>query len=77
VLNTGEQKSLQIKTLTNNSTPDGYRACHVMGYSSDLLIAMVNKDRTRFGLEFAGNIISPKFTLSFKSGTSKYENIMF
>jgi hypothetical protein len=42
-----------------------------------MLIVMVNKERTRFALEFAKNIIPETLGLVFNCPTSKYKDIMF
>ena len=66
----------QVKTLIHERK-DVYRAYDVDGYPDDMLIIMVNKERTRFALEFAGNITQTDLSLSFSSTTSKFKHIMY
>jgi len=67
---------IQIKTLTHTNN-DNYVTRGINKYQKDMLIVMINKERTRFALEFSGNIKVGYLTLSFGSKKSKYDNIMY
>jgi len=76
-LKSGIKKSLQVKTLTFKKSPDSYSMTNNCIYQSNMLIVMVNKERTRFALEFFGNINVKGLTLNFDYKKCKYKNIMF
>jgi hypothetical protein len=76
-LHTGEFKSCQVKTLTLNGRDNSYYLTNDAVYPSNMLIIMVSVDRTKFAVEFAGNITVKRLSLSFGYEESKYRNIMF
>lgn len=76
-LKTGERKCLQIKTLGLYENPDSYYMNNSCKYPDDMLIVMVNRDRTRFALEFAKNITNSKLTLTFNYPNAMNADIMF
>lgn len=76
-LQNGSEKSIQVKTLTNNSGRDQWYFKNSKTYDNNMLIVMVNKDRNRFACEYAGNITVKNLSLSFSAENSKYKNIMF
>lgn len=45
-------------------------------YPNNLLIAMINNDKTHFAVEFAGNIKCKRLSLAFDYNGSKYKDIM-
>lgn len=73
----GTVKSIQVKTLSRSTCPDTYYMRNGKVYEPNMIIIMVNKERTRFAYEFAGNIKTKNLTLYFASENTKYENIMF
>lgn len=69
---------IQIKTLTRiHSKNDTYFMTNDHKYPDNMLIVMLNKERTRFGLEFAGNIKVKRLSLVYDYKKSKYYNIMY
>lgn len=70
------QVQIQVKTLVKDDRDDIFYI-NKCKYENNMLIVMINKDRTRFALDFWKNIGEKKLTLSFKSGQTKNENIMF
>jgi hypothetical protein len=70
-------KQLQVKTLTPMlRKKDSYNANRVANYDPNLLIVMVNKERTRFALDFAKNFTG-SVTLYFNSSKTKYHHIQY
>jgi hypothetical protein len=72
---------IQVKTLTrNNAHPvskDLYYLTYETKYPDDMLIVMVNQQRTRFALEFAKNIKVKRLSLTYDTIRTKYADIMF
>ena len=74
---------IQVKTLSVTTSKEGkqpvdtYHFFNKSEYPEDMLIVMVNKERTRFGVDFFGNIPPSGITLRFCSTRSKYLDIMF
>ena len=69
---------IQIKSLTkNNFCKDTYFLTNDHVYPDNMLIIMLNKEKTRFALEFAGNIKVKRLSLVYNYEKSKYKNIMF
>lgn len=66
----------QVKTLTHLDD-DNYYCGGLTGYPDNMLIIMVSEQRTRFALEFAGNIKTSMLSLRFNSLRSKYAHIMY
>ncbi len=68
---------VQVKTLSHINK-NAYYLTHTVGkYPENMLIIMVNKERNRFALEFAGNITTKKLYLSFGSKRTKQIGIMY
>lgn len=68
---------VQVKTITYRRK-DSYYMEHTIGkYPDDMLMIMINKDRTRFALEFAGNIKVRNLSLTYDKKNSIYKNIMY
>jgi len=67
---------IQVKTLTYNRN-DIYYMTNNFKYPDNMLIVMVNKQRNRFALEFAGNIKVKRLSLVYDYKKSKYQNIMY
>lgn len=67
---------LQIKTLTKNRKNRSYYMSNDHIYPENMLIIMINKERTLFTLEFAGNIKVKRLSLTYCE-KSKYKDIMF
>lgn len=67
---------IQVKTLTYNRE-DIYYMTNDHKYPDNMLIAMVNKERNRFALEFYGNIKVKRLSLVYDYEKSKYKNIMY
>ncbi len=76
-LKTGEKKSLQVKTLTLNKSDGSYFMTNDAVYASDMLIVMLNQERTCFAVNFAGKICVKRLGLQFAFAKSKYRDIMF
>jgi len=76
-LKSGERKSLQVKTIYLSKPPELYSMTNDCKYLDDMLIVMVNTERTRFALEFAKNMTqsNPKFPFNYPD--SIHKNIMF
>ena len=68
---------IQVKTLTHTRGDDYYLTHDIGKYPDNMLIVMVNKERTRYAIEFAGNIKAKRMALPFNSKKSKYLNIMY
>jgi hypothetical protein len=74
----GIQKSIQVKTLLKRKNEDAYNLnLDNNDYPDNLLIVATNIERTRFSLFPFGYIGARTLTLSFKSGNTTYENIMY
>lgn len=71
------KKYIQVKTLSNNGGADTYGFKNEIEYPGDMLIVMVNKERTFFSLEFFKNIKVKKLTLSHKNEKNKYKDIIY
>ena len=67
---------IQIKTLTKNRK-NSYYLTNNSKYPDNMLIVMLNKEKTCFALEFSGNIKVKRLSLSYDYKKSKYQNIMF
>lgn len=67
---------LQVKTITYMKD-DIYYMTNNCSYPDNMLIIMVNNDRNRYALEFAGNIIVKRLCLTFNYNNAKYKNIMY
>jgi hypothetical protein len=69
---------IQIKTLTKTKNKEDYfYMTNESVYDNNMLMVMLNKERNRFALEFAGKITVKRLTLPFSYEKSKYSNIMF
>lgn len=69
---------IQVKTINPNKTrKDAYTYTNDKKYPENMLIVMVNKDRTRYAVDFYKNIPKGGLTLYFSAKRSKYLNIMF
>jgi len=75
-LKSGERKSIQVKTLGLDNS-DSYYMNNSCKYPDDMLIVMVNRERTRFALEFAKNITNTKLTLTFNYPDAINRDIMY
>jgi hypothetical protein len=71
----GKTYYLQVKTLYTDPRDDVYSLVYKK-YPDKMLMVMVNNERTRFALEFAGNI-KGKLSLCYKAKKSKYSHIMY
>lgn len=73
------KKCLQIKTLiVKSSATDAYFVNMDHKYDDDMLIVMVNKERTRFALDFYKNLKSvSKVSFHFATNRTKYSHIMY
>src|SRR5437868_5262117 len=68
---------IQVKTLTYFKE-EHYYMTNDSKYPDNMLMVMINKERTRFVLEFAGNIIVKRYHVVFnRKKKSKYDNAMF
>jgi len=67
---------IQVKTLTYIKN-DTYRLERNVGYRNNMLIVGVNKDRTRFAIDFVENLKENNVYLAFACKKSKYANIMY
>lgn len=78
ITNTNETiNHIQVKTLTSLKKDDSYYITINCTYPENMLIVMLNKERTRFAVDFARNITGKRPNLSFGSKKSKYKDIMF
>ena len=69
---------IQIKTLTQNKNQNNsYYLTNDHKYPDKMLIVMINKEKSCFALEFAGNIKVKRLSLAFNYSNSKYKSIMF
>lgn len=78
----GKKTHLQVKTLVEHQSTsmDDFAVLTLQGqYPSDMLLAMCNKDRTRFVVEFFKNCKKGGMNFSFGGWVRhpKYEKIMF
>jgi len=77
-LKDGTTKGIQIKTLTEKiNKRDVYYINNKKIYDDQILVVMINKERTRFALDFFKNIKHGIVELPFSSTRSKYINIMY
>lgn len=67
---------IQVKTLTYKRNESYYMSYNTK-YDKDMLIVMVNKERTRFALEFAKNIDVKRLSLIFDYPNSMHKHIMY
>lgn len=74
----GIQKGLQIKTLIEDKTIHNRFYINMNTYPPDMLIVMVNNERTKFALEFQKNIHSKRLlALNFNNNKSPHQSIMY
>ena len=80
----GSKTQVQVKTLSKRVQESGCTAYYFPNnkqYVDKMLIAMVDIERTKFGLEYAGNLTKSGLVLNWNSETSgrpsKYSHIMY
>lgn len=76
----GQQKSLQVKTLTYSQIEDRHYLDNSKLYKSDMLLCAISKDRKFYLLAPAGKLDGGKVTICFNNiskSRSKYKKFMF
>jgi len=78
-LESGIQKSIQVKTMYMCTDSDTHYRCHIgLKYPDKMLIAITNQARTYFALDYSGNIRRKKIHLYFNDDTrSIYKSITY
>lgn len=78
ILNSGEKKSLQIKTLSYLRAPEIYSMSGLSKYDKNMLIVGTNRLRTCLALFYQKNMEGKdNVSLPFSATKSKYKNLMF
>jgi hypothetical protein len=78
ILKSGVQKSIQVKTLTKRKNGNySYDLKVNKNYPGKLLIVAVDHERTRFSTFLHDRIGNRQITLSYKSGKTIYEDIIY